>query len=183
MKKLRRKNGFTLIEMLIVVAIVAILIAVSIPLVGSALDRAREATDAANERAFKAALLTAYLQTQAGMNAPGEIAVEFGKVYCYDAVNGKICATAENVEPYGQAKRKFNEIYNFNHQDQYLWGHVGYVEEIPVDPLDKDNKETITSTHYTVFMGWNSEKTVTLGQIDSGSLVTSWWQMDQMSAG
>ena len=37
-----------LIEMLIVVAIIAILIAISIPLVGNALERAREATDAAS---------------------------------------------------------------------------------------------------------------------------------------
>lgn len=48
--KLRKSGGFTLVEMLIVVAIIAILIAVSIPLVSSALDKAREATDNANER-------------------------------------------------------------------------------------------------------------------------------------
>lgn len=49
--KLHKENGFTLIEMLIVVAIIAILIAIAIPFVNKALERAREATDAANERA------------------------------------------------------------------------------------------------------------------------------------
>ena len=48
--KLKKQGGFTLIEMLIVVAIIAILIAVSIPMVNGALERAREATDAANEK-------------------------------------------------------------------------------------------------------------------------------------
>lgn len=52
----RDQSGFTLVEMLSVVAIIAILIAVSIPLVGGALDRARHATDAANERAAKGAM-------------------------------------------------------------------------------------------------------------------------------
>lgn len=48
--KLKKQGGFTLIEMLIVVAIIAILIAIAIPMVNQALERAREATDAANER-------------------------------------------------------------------------------------------------------------------------------------
>ena len=50
-KKLKKTGGFTLIEMLIVVAIIAILVAVSIPMVNSNLEKARKATDSANERA------------------------------------------------------------------------------------------------------------------------------------
>lgn len=48
--KLSKNGGFTLVEMLIVVAIIAILIVVSIPLIGSNLEKARVAVDEANER-------------------------------------------------------------------------------------------------------------------------------------
>lgn len=60
--KLKKQGGFTLIEMLIVVAIIAILIAIAIPMVNKALEKAREATDSANERA---ALGLAYVDIMA----------------------------------------------------------------------------------------------------------------------
>ena len=50
MKKLNTK-GFTLAELLIVVAIIAVLVAISIPVFTSQLEKSREATDAANIRA------------------------------------------------------------------------------------------------------------------------------------
>lgn len=49
-KKLNKK-GFTLAELLIVVAIIAVLVAISIPIFTSQLEKAREATDLANIRA------------------------------------------------------------------------------------------------------------------------------------
>lgn len=53
MKKFTNKKGFTLVEMLIVVAIIAVLAAVAIPSGLNALDKAHEATDEANLRTAK----------------------------------------------------------------------------------------------------------------------------------
>ena len=50
MKK-RNNKGFTLAELLIVVAIIAVLVAISIPIFTAQLEKAREATDIANIRA------------------------------------------------------------------------------------------------------------------------------------
>ena len=49
-KKLGKNGGFTIVEMLIVVAIIAILIAISIPMFTAALERTRHAVDDANRR-------------------------------------------------------------------------------------------------------------------------------------
>lgn len=55
MKKLNKK-GFTLIEMLVVIAIIAILVAIIIPTVTNATEKARQATDVANIRGYIAEL-------------------------------------------------------------------------------------------------------------------------------
>ena len=52
--KSRNKKGFTLMEMLIVVAIIAILVAIAVPVMNSSLDKAKAATDAANLRTANA---------------------------------------------------------------------------------------------------------------------------------
>lgn len=54
MKKLNNKKGFTLMEMLIVVAIIAVLVAIAIPVFNGALTKSKEAADVANIRALYA---------------------------------------------------------------------------------------------------------------------------------
>lgn len=54
----QNKNGFTLMEMLIVIAIIAVLIAVAIPVFASQLEKSREATDLANVRSAYAQVST-----------------------------------------------------------------------------------------------------------------------------
>ena len=58
--KYRNKKGFTLAELLIVVAIIAVLVAVSIPIFNGQLEKARRAVDMQNARIIKSALTNAY---------------------------------------------------------------------------------------------------------------------------
>ena len=63
MHKDRQKQGFTIMEMLIVVAIIAILVAVSIPIFNNSLHKAKVAADQANLRASYAELQLEYMTT------------------------------------------------------------------------------------------------------------------------
>ncbi len=68
-EELRKRGykGFTLMEMLIVVAIIAILVAVAIPIFTSQLNKARYETDVANARSYFAECVAAQIS---GETAP-----------------------------------------------------------------------------------------------------------------
>ena len=77
MKKLKNSKGFTLMEMLIVVAIIAVLVAIAIPTFTNQLEKAREATDLANLRGAYAQVMAAALtnadpDTTIGLTRDGE---------------------------------------------------------------------------------------------------------------
>lgn len=57
----RSKKGFTLAELLIVVAIIAVLVAISIPIFTSQLEKSREAVDLSNVRSAYSILQTSIM--------------------------------------------------------------------------------------------------------------------------
>lgn len=61
MNKIKNSKGFTLMEMLIVVAIIAVLVAIAIPTFTSSLNKARVAADAANIRSGYASVMAEIL--------------------------------------------------------------------------------------------------------------------------
>ena len=60
---MKRKSGFTILEMLIAVEIMALLIAIAIPVMTGTMHKAKIATDMANVRAYYAELQLDYLET------------------------------------------------------------------------------------------------------------------------
>ncbi len=66
MYKLKERKGFTLAELLIVVAIIAVLVAVAIPVFTTQLEKSRDATSVANIRSAYAEAMTDYLTGEVG---------------------------------------------------------------------------------------------------------------------
>ena len=78
----KNKKGFTLAELLIVVAIIGVLVAISIPIFSSQLEKSREATDLANVRG-------AYAQVMTAANTEDQTSVKYGNGVYYLIVDLK----------------------------------------------------------------------------------------------
>ena len=118
LKKLTNKKGFTLMEMLIVVAIIAVLVGIAIPTMSNQLEKAREATDAANIRALyaeamveclnsdtSAAVTKTYTITQKTTGwANSELEsnlknlVKDARSYTGEPTNGKVCTVTIDTD-------------------------------------------------------------------------------------
>lgn len=98
-KKLQGKKGFTLMEMLIVVAIIAILIAILIPTFSNALDEARIAADTANVRAYYAELMVDYMLEDAALPAAGEVD-EATMGFSFQMDGAKVTADGDNIDTF-----------------------------------------------------------------------------------
>lgn len=99
--KRKQNNGFTLAELLIVVAIIAILVAISIPIFSSQLEKSRKAVDLANVRSAKAAAAAEYMNS--GMTE--------SKTYYYDAATGTVTdleTARSSIEGYGKSHHPFD---------------------------------------------------------------------------
>lgn len=71
-KKIKNNTGFTLAELLIVVAIIAVLVAIAIPIFTTQLEKSREATDLANVRSAYAEVMMAAITGDASATYTGD---------------------------------------------------------------------------------------------------------------
>ena len=99
LKKLNNKKGFTLMEMLIVVAIIAVLVAIAIPVFNNSLTKSKEAADVANIRAAYAEYQVKVISgdTATWTKPDGLYFEETNHGYSYDEANKTITYKTENL--------------------------------------------------------------------------------------
>lgn len=107
---MRRNKGFTLAELLIIVAIIAILVGISIPIFTSQLEKSRRAVDKANARNIEAVLGVAANSNE----------IEFTNKYVEGSSNKYACIAVivgkDKVKYYVSGNIKINGI-DFNSGD------------------------------------------------------------------
>ncbi|MGI6072820.1 MAG: pilin [Lachnospiraceae bacterium] len=128
--KIRRNKGFTLMELLIVVAIICVLVAIAIPVYNGLLEKARVAADAAILRSAKTAFAVQEMTTG---KKPGHRAV-------YDNVSGTFIERKQYVDDGMYAKYKYyGQSYNSNGgKSQQGEPSVGTNAHIYVDHLAEE---------------------------------------------
>ena len=96
----KNNKGFTLAELLIVVAIIAVLVAIAIPVFTTQLEKSREATDMSNLRAAYAEIIAEYLSNGAVTNSKTTATVTARQTVAswQNTANGKLQVRVNGTE-------------------------------------------------------------------------------------
>ena len=135
LKKVRGdKKGFTLAELLVVVAIIGILVAISVPLFTAQLGKARKATNQANMRAAKAAAVAEYISDESSNGNT--------KGYTYDLKAGTV-SSIEDAAPNAGAVEIDNAASNVTYNEIKVY--------VTVDKTTVTDGKTTTTTEVKIY--------------------------------
>lgn len=135
--KIKNKSGFTLAELLIVVAIIAVLVAIAIPVFVNQLEKSKQSTNEANIRSAYTESQSAILMESATGNASEPAVTEAGTTVTVSDVALK------------KTRRDFNQ-YAVASSDKNSTSSEGWPEGVaPSGRCTANGKYTVTFTYGT----------------------------------
>lgn len=151
MKNKWSKLGFTLAELLIVVAIIGVLVAIAIPVFTKQLEKNREAADVANIRSAYAAVLTEAITDPSGKNIvrdPHDFSTEIEIYVCPVELRQKIPGW-QNEECKKALLELFKDDIELKDEIDNLTNGTIRVAWVPGDKTPQDDGEG-----YMTLTGW-----------------------------
>ena len=134
---MRKRKGFTLAELLIVVAIIGVLVAIAIPVFTSSLEKAREATCLANQTSAQHAIVYEKLMdTKVETNEAGLAIIEStvgdvtklcpsGGTYRYNPENGIVSCNKHNASSVDLVNRDPDKILSLPKVMEFFFDAAG----------------------------------------------------------
>lgn len=165
------QRGFTLIEVLIVVAIIAILVAIAIPVFNVQLEKTREATDTANMREASS-MAAAALAT--GTDADGA-ELKDGIYYYHTDGGGRLLPQASgNPTPYGKGTEAGDDPED--HTDKWVCAEISVTDGTYV-LYWKGGKESTSQSQYSQFFNqyYDADGNPLSGWINTDTTRTAVW--------
>lgn len=156
----RNNKGFTLAELLIVVAVIAVLVAVAIPTFGSQLEKARQATDQANLRdVYAAAKLLVLNQEDTENDLKLSNTSETGDYgFWCDPDTGVFTKAANDTETVSAAETRGVVVSKGKAQTSTLVSNAGLPSGVTYTSTTTDNPGTLPTNAKAILVSFHYDK-------------------------